>query len=55
MPLEFQTLRAWTQEEDENLIKNVKYIGKIWQILTNFYPDRTVTPIRNRHVYLYKH
>lgn len=55
MPLEFRTLRTWTPIEDEILIKNVKIIGKKWQLLTNFLPDRTALSIRSRYNHLYKH
>ena len=53
-PLEYRTLRSWTPEEDELLIKNVRRLGKKWHLIANLIPDRTINSIRNRYNALYK-
>ena len=54
-PLEYQTLRQWTAEEDEILIEKTQIFGKQWSLLSKFFHCRTPLSIRKRYYYLYKH
>ena len=54
-PLEYQTLRQWTAEEDKILIEKTQIFGKQWSLLSKFFHCRTPLSIRKRYYYLYKH